>query len=109
MERKEEVRDLRARAQALETRLHWLERRIRKIEPRPSSSFFKAIVDPEKCQGCGLCEVSCSAGAIVIQGIARINPERCVGCGHCVEICPQGAISLRAEGFSHRRQAGSLL
>ena len=109
MKNKEELQALKARAQALGGRLFMLERRIRESEHKVGPPFSKALVDREKYQGCGLCEVSCSAGAIVIQGIARINPERCVGCGHCVEICPQGAISLRAEGFSHRRQAGSLL
>lgn len=109
MKRKEELQTLRARARTLEARLSLLERRLRRMGTRPGPPVLRATVEREKCQGCGLCEVRCSAGAIVIQGIARIDPERCIGCGHCVEICPQRAISLRAEGFSHRRRAGSLL
>jgi ferredoxin len=58
MKREEELEALRARARALEAHLLRLERRIRDIEQgfRPSSG--KAIVAPERCLGCGLCEAS---------------------------------------------------
>src|SRR4030042_3252789 len=109
MKRKEELRILKDRLQALSVSLSFLERRIREIEHRPRSSFFKAIVDPEKCLGCGLCEANCPARAIVVDRIAWINAERCIGCGSCVEVCPQGALSLRAGRFDRKGEAGCVL
>jgi ferredoxin len=106
MKRDEELQALRAKLQALSVSLSFLERRIGEIEHRPRASFFKAIVDPENCLGCGICEASCPAGAIVVDRMAWIHAERCIGCGRCVEVCPQGAISLRAERFHRRGEAG---
>ncbi|PIX21415.1 MAG: hypothetical protein COZ69_14930 [Deltaproteobacteria bacterium CG_4_8_14_3_um_filter_45_9] len=48
----------------------FLERRVREIEHRPRPSFFKAIVAPERCLGCGVCEANCPAGAIVVERTA---------------------------------------
>jgi ferredoxin len=101
-----ELRIVKARLQALGSQLSFLERRMREIEPRPRFSFFKAMVDPERCLGCGVCEADCSAGAIVVDRIAWIHAERCIGCGRCVEVCPQGAISLRAERFHRKGEPG---
>ncbi|MGQ9648440.1 MAG: DUF362 domain-containing protein [Thermodesulfobacteriota bacterium] len=95
MERNEELRILKARLQALGSQLSFLEGRIREIEHRPKPSFFKAMVDPKRCSGCGVCEANCPAGAIVLERIAWIDAQRCIGCGSCVEVCPRGAVSLR--------------
>ena len=53
-----------------------------------------AIVDKEKCVGCGVCKDACGVGAISIDEIAIIDEEKCVSCGACVDACPQGAIEL---------------
>jgi ferredoxin len=106
MKQEEELRILKARLQALGSQLSFLDRQIREIEHRPRPSFFKAIVDPERCSGCGVCEASCSAGAIVVGRIAWIDAQRCIGCRHCVEVCPQGAISLHAARFDRKGEAG---
>jgi ferredoxin len=106
MERNEELRILKARLQLLESQLSFLEGRVREIEHRPRPSFAKAMVDPERCLGCGVCEANCSAGAIVVERIAWIDAQRCIGCGHCVEVCPQRAISFRAERFDRKGEAG---
>jgi ferredoxin len=107
MERNGELGILKARLQLLESQLSFLERRVREIEHRARPPFFKATVDPERCSGCGICEASCSVGAIVVRGIAWIDTQRCIGCGRCLEVCPQRAISLRTEGFEHK--GGNLL
>ena len=109
MERNEELRILKARLQLLESQLSFLEGRVRETEHRPRPFFFKATVGPERCSGCGICEASCSVGAIVVRGIAWIDAQRCIGCGHCVEVCPQGAIALRAEHLDHKKESVGML
>ena len=45
------------------------------------------------CIGCRLCEKSCQAGAIKVNGsIAEINYDLCTGCDACVEKCPRKII-----------------
>ena len=52
---------------------------------------------PERCIGCGRCEISCADGG---HQAIRLNEERrpvldgkkCVGCHLCILVCPQGAI-----------------
>lgn len=59
-------------------------------------SGFEALVDPEKCNGCGICsDERCPVGAAVIEEeTALVDGERCIGCGLCVSTCPTEAISL---------------
>ncbi|MBW2120853.1 MAG: FAD-dependent oxidoreductase [Deltaproteobacteria bacterium] len=61
-------------------------------------SVFTAVVDPERCRGCGLCEETCGyrAARVLYQGggvfTARVDQEMCRGCGACVAVCPSGAM-----------------
>ena len=53
-----------------------------------------AIVDMEKCIGCGKCVEVCPVEAIHMEdGKAQISDE-CIECGACVVECPSEAISL---------------
>jgi heterodisulfide reductase subunit A2 len=59
-----------------------------------------AVVDPELCTGCGLCEKSCAFGAIrryEVPGrgyLAETISASCKGCGVCAAACPQKAIDI---------------
>lgn len=59
-----------------------------------------ALVDPDKCIGCGKCAVSCSDGgkqAIQLETSPRkalVCTEKCTGCGLCQIVCPTGAIQM---------------
>jgi ferredoxin len=65
---------------------------------------FRAIIDRERCTGCGACFRACNVKAIALpQGVpfaekadryAVIDEEICLGCGACVSACRQGALSL---------------
>lgn len=62
-------------------------------------AFFsgkEAIVDGDKCTGCGLCSAGCRFDAFIEEndGSYRINPIHCEGCGLCVHICPEQAIDF---------------
>ena len=72
-----------------------------KVEVEP----IVAVVDEERCRGCGRCEEFCQYGAIKLEetepfegvpmNIARVNEVLCKGCGACAVTCPTGAITMK--------------
>jgi len=57
------------------------------------------IIDPEKCDGCGLCISVCACGALVLVDnvVTIIVTEECHWCTVCEAVCPTGAISCPFE------------
>ncbi len=56
-------------------------------------SGHEAEIDPELCNGCGLCASMCRFGAIRENGTAMtVDSLRCEGCKVCVAFCPAAAI-----------------
>lgn len=53
-------------------------------------------IDPDKCDGCGLCVPSCAEGAIkIVNGKAVLAADNlCDGLGACLGECPKDAISI---------------
>lgn len=67
-----------------------------------AKSRFRAVIDPEKCVDCGLCEKRCMFDAIKVQYNRELGEEKhyinepiCMGCGCCVETCPKDAITMK--------------
>jgi ferredoxin len=67
---------------------------------------YAALVDSQKCSGCGTCETVCpfkAASLLQDESRATIDLEVCFGCGVCINRCPEGAISFveapRTTGF----------
>ena len=53
------------------------------------------MVDEALCSACGDCEYRCQMEAIgVNNGYAVVNNDRCIGCGLCVTTCPDMAVKL---------------
>ena len=58
-------------------------------------SGHEARIDPEKCDGCGLCASMCQFGAIRENGVSfEVDPLKCEGCKVCVAFCPAAAIDF---------------
>ena len=91
----QEVEILKAQAQALQDQLRSINERLDEVGRRGSGSGLIAVVDLEKCTGCGGCEESCPNSAIMVDDVAHIDPQKCDGCGRCVDECPQEALVLR--------------
>ncbi|UCB43170.1 MAG: 4Fe-4S binding protein [Dehalococcoidales bacterium] len=56
-----------------------------------------AMVDYDKCNGCGICAQRCQWGALkfeVTTEKANVDIFKCYGCGLCQTGCPRGAIKL---------------
>ncbi len=59
-------------------------------------SFFIPLVDPAKCNGCGICELFCPEICIDIKDkIAIVDSNYCKGCRICSQECPREAISMQ--------------
>jgi len=59
---------------------------------------YVAIVDYDKCNGCGRCVQRCQFGALKFEisiDKANIDQYRCFGCGVCAQACPTDAIHLK--------------
>ena len=58
----------------------------------------KAVLNEEKCKGCGKCRNVCNFGAIgwnEKKGQPIFRSLFCEGCGTCTLVCPENAIELR--------------
>lgn len=54
-----------------------------------------AVIDPERCTGCGTCAEVCRFGGIASEGGAyRVDGTGCEGCAACAYACPAEAITM---------------
>ncbi len=68
---------------------------LKYINEEPSYTLRPAVVNPELCNSCGVCERVCVYDAIKVEdGVAKVNEKNCFGCGVCKTMCPTQAIKL---------------
>lgn len=78
--------------------LHLVAERRGKPEVTPFLGGDKAVIDPEKCTGCGTCQFHCRFSALIpCEGRFRVNEYACEGCGVCSYVCPSGAVTLEKD------------
>jgi ferredoxin len=59
----------------------------------PGRGLTAPVLDLDLCNGCGLCELSCTADAIhVVDKKAILDDEVCTRCGLCITRCRPGAL-----------------
>jgi MinD superfamily P-loop ATPase len=57
-----------------------------------------AIIDPERCQECGICSQVCRFDAVQPKTNGySIDPIACDGCAACAHQCPEGAIRMEPQ------------
>ncbi len=62
-------------------------------------------VDPERCNGCGLCLRPGHCYAIEMrENLPAIDAGKCLGCGVCVAVCPRQALSFALYGDRQPRR-----
>lgn len=69
-----------------------------KLQPNPAdliASPFKAQLNSETCNGCGVCVKRCQMDALELkEETASLDLNRCIGCGLCVSTCPTQSLIL---------------
>jgi len=65
--------------------------------PMMASSGYVAVVEQNRCRGCGRCQAACPFRAIKVNVRARVDHSRCMGCGVCLGVCPRQSLSLRRD------------
>jgi MinD superfamily P-loop ATPase len=72
-----------------------------KIEEHAFVGGSRAVIDPGRCDGCGLCWMSCRFEAVVAGEVYRIDPIACEGCAACMYVCPTHAIRMDPQQAGH--------
>jgi len=62
-------------------------------EAQEFSGRSEAVIDADRCIGCGLCVEHCRFDALALDP-PRVDPIACEGCGLCARICPVEALSM---------------
>lgn len=66
----------------------------KETENRPFHGMDVAIVNRDRCAGCGECFAFCRFEAVAMKdGRAEIDPGFCEGCLGCLSVCPEKCIS----------------
>jgi heterodisulfide reductase subunit A len=59
---------------------------------------IQAVIDPDRCAGCRVCNDLCPYGAISYDAdtnVSEVNDALCKGCGTCVASCPSAAATAK--------------
>lgn len=66
------------------------------------------LIDPKRCDGCGLCVKVCPSGALAMSDVVAIvaRPEACDYAGLCETICPMKAIQRPFEILTINKAKG---
>jgi pyruvate ferredoxin oxidoreductase gamma subunit len=66
--------------------------------PTGSWRYTRPVVDPESCNGCGVCEMFCPDSSLMMADKqATVDYRFCKGCGICAQVCARGAIEMVEE------------
>jgi len=70
--------------------------KISGAEEGPQRSNYRAVIDPEECISCGVCQERCPVDAIADDenGKSKVERAKCIGCGVCVIGCATEAIEM---------------
>jgi MinD superfamily P-loop ATPase len=74
-----------------------------KTESHDFAGGSVAVIDPQLCQGCGICEQICRFDAVLPPSSSEercmysIDPIACDGCAACVYQCPDEAIRMEPQ------------
>lgn len=66
-------------------------------KPQPVGLKGQIGIDVDQCILCGMCDKSCTTGAITVskpERLWQINRFRCVQCGYCILVCPKTCLSM---------------
>lgn len=65
------------------------------IEKSVAAANYYSIIDPDNCEGCGICISRCQVHAVSSRnGISVVDRGKCIGCGLCATGCPSKVARL---------------
>lgn len=66
-------------------------------KPQPAGLKGQIGIQTDACILCGMCDRSCTTGAITVSKEERywqIDRYRCVQCGYCILVCPKQCLAM---------------